>query len=156
MKDMDVYILENQVDRTKGIDALMGWIGGKSQLRAELAARMPEQDVPVSKRKLKYYVEVFGGMAWLLLYRPRWFEYEIYNDFNGDIVNLMTIIKEHPIEFWRNLKMIPNSEKYYNHMINNEGLADVQRAVATYIKYAWSFSSSGESYSARAVSKLGV
>lgn len=53
MRDKDVYIFENQIDRNKGIDALMGWIGGKSQLRGELAKRIPEQCTPVSKRKNK-------------------------------------------------------------------------------------------------------
>lgn len=155
MEDMDVYF-ENQADSTKGIDALMGWIGGKSQLRGELASRIPEQSEPISKRRIKYYVEVFGGMAWMLLYKPRWFQYEIYNDANLELVNLLTIVKEHPREFWRVLREIPNSEFYFKYLTKNDGLTDVQRAVTTFIKYQWSFSSNGRDYAGRPVSKFGT
>lgn len=158
--DKDVVMQGRTPDRTEGktgsTQALMGWIGGKRLLRKTIAEFVPEQDLPMKERKLKTYVEVFGGMAWMLLFKPRWFRNEVYNDANGEIVNLFNVVRCHPEEFCRQFELLPNSQElfdYYNRAVH---LTDVQRAAATYIKYAWSFSSNGKEYAARPGSREGL
>lgn len=42
------------------------------------------------------YVEVFGGGGWVLFHKPRRNDYEVYNDFNGLLVNLYRCVREQP------------------------------------------------------------
>lgn len=143
--------------RTKDkVKALFGWVGGKHLLRDTIAKYVPEQDKPIRERRLKYYVEVFGGMAWMLLYKPRWFETEVYNDFNNELPNLFNVVKCHPHEFYRQIRDMPNSQFMFDYFQRNEPLTDIQKAFATYVKYTHSFSSLGEHYSVRAISRLNI
>lgn len=145
-----------QGDKIGATQALFGWIGGKRLLRETIAARVPEQDKPMKSRSIRYYVEVFGGMAWMLLYKPRWFEIEIYNDLNDDLVNLFNVVKYHPREFYRQIKFLPNSKSQFEYYRDTRQLTDVQRATATYVKYAWSFSSNGESFRYKPASRMEI
>jgi DNA adenine methylase len=126
--------------------AIFGWIGGKRLLREQISRFVPEQDIPFKARKIHYYVEVFGGVAWMLLYKPRWFMYEIYNDANGDLVNLFNVMKYHPHELWREFRLMPDSQEMFDYFKTNRPITDVQRAAACYVKYAHSFSGRGETY----------
>jgi DNA adenine methylase len=126
--------------------AIFGWIGGKRLLREQISRFIPEQDIPFKARTIKYYVEVFGGVAWMLLYKPRWFEYEIYNDANGELVNLFNVLKYHPHELWREFRLMPDSQEMWEHYRDNRPVTDIQRAAACYVKYAHSFSGRGETY----------
>lgn len=137
-------------------DALFGWIGGKKMLRKQIAEYVPEQDLPISKRTINHYVEVFGGMAWMLLYKDRWFKSEVYNDYNGELFNLFNVVKFHPQEFRKQLKLLPESQQLFNYLLQNEPLTDVQKAVKCFVKYALSFSSKGETYAFRVPSKQNV
>lgn len=142
--------------QTKSLNAIFGWIGGKRLLREKIAHFIPEQDIPIKKRKTKYYIEVFGGVAWLLLYKERWFETEIYNDYNGELTNLFSIIKHHPRELIRQLKLLPQSEVLFNYLKDNEVLTDIQRAIKTYFKYAYSFSSNGSNFALQSKSRINL
>lgn len=141
---------------TGATSALFGWIGGKRQLRAELERRVPELGSPARSRRLKFYVEVFGGMAWLLLYRRRWFENEIYNDANGDLVNLFCVVKYHPREFYRQIRFMPDAKRIFEHYRDNGQLTDINRAVGTYVKYAWSFSANGLHFKYRPANRFEI
>lgn len=142
---------------SEAVPALMGWIGGKRLLRSKIAEFVPEQDLPMKQRKIKYYVEVFGGMAWMLLYKPRWFESEIYNDANGDLVNLFNVVKFHPREFERQFRLMPQSQWWYDYFhTQDRSVTDIQRAVAAYVKYAWSYSGKGKDFAIQPKSTLNL
>ncbi|RJR31904.1 MAG: DNA adenine methylase [Candidatus Latescibacterota bacterium] len=137
----------NCTEEIKGSTAaIFGWIGGKRLLRDRIGEFVPEQDKPLKSREIKYFVEVFGGVAWMLLSKPRWFEYEIYNDANGELVNLFNVMKYHPRELWKEFRLMPDSEAMFEHFKTNKPITDVQRAAACYIKYAHSFSARGDTY----------
>ena len=128
------------------LQAPFGWMGGKSRLRATIAPMIPEQDTPIKGRKLQRYVEIFGGAGWLLLYKERWFNSEVYNDINEGLVNLFSVIRYHPDELLKELEMIVHSQKLFNYYKDTLHLTDIHRAVGTLLKYGWSFSSRGTSY----------
>ena len=65
----------------------MSWVGGKKALRDEIVIRL--------NRKCDRYVEVFGGGGWVLFYKPPG-KFEVYNDFNPNLVNLYRCVREHP------------------------------------------------------------
>lgn len=129
------------------LSAPFGWMGGKSKLRSRLAEFIPEQDIPVKKRKIQRYVEVFGGAAWLLLYKNKWFRNEVYNDINDGLVNLFAVIRFHPDELIKEIELVVNSQKLFDYYTaNNFYLTDIQKAAGTLIKYGWSFSGKGGEY----------
>lgn len=63
----------------------IAWIGGKHYLAQRIINAFPAHDV---------YVEVFGGGAHVLARRKLGQAAEIYNDTNGDLVNLFRVIRE--------------------------------------------------------------
>ena len=64
------------------MDSFMGWIGGKRILRKAILKRFPTD-------KVERYIEVFGGAAWVLFAKEKQAgQLEVYNDINGDLVNL--------------------------------------------------------------------
>ena len=68
----------------------MSWIGGKKSLRELIVSLFP----------LYYerYIEVFGGGGWVLFHKPPGNDFEVYNDFNGLLVNLYRCVREKPQE----------------------------------------------------------
>ena len=54
------------------MDAIIGWIGGKRLLRKVIAPFVPKD--------ITGYIEPFGGAAWMLLYKEKWGDLEVYND----------------------------------------------------------------------------
>ena len=62
------------------MNSFMSWVGGKKNLRDEVLARFP----PYYER----YIEVFGGAGWVLFHKPPGADFEVYNDFNGNLSNL--------------------------------------------------------------------
>lgn len=58
------------------------------------------------------YVEVFGGGAYLLLNKPP-SKVEVYNDIDGELVNLFLVVRDHPGEFIRHVASLPYSREVY-------------------------------------------
>lgn len=79
----------------------MSWIGGKKSLRELITTRFP----------LYYerYIEVFGGGGWVLFHKNPGNDFEVYNDFNGLLVNLYRCVRERPQELMDALSYCLNS-----------------------------------------------
>ncbi|MDL2232053.1 DNA adenine methylase [Ruminococcaceae bacterium OttesenSCG-928-L11] len=82
-------------------------VGGKKSQREEIVARFP----------LSYsrYIEVFGGAAWVLFHKPPT-PFEVYNDFDGSLVNLFRHVREHPDELREALRYTLNSREDFKRM----------------------------------------
>jgi DNA adenine methylase len=111
------------------MNSFIPWIGGKSQLRKPILASFPK-DVP------ERYIEPFGGAAWILLSRDRHAPMEVFNDLDGQLINLYRCIRHHCSELQNELRRddltwIPNSRELFfdfKEQINMRGLTDIQRA----------------------------
>ncbi len=123
----------------------MSWVGGKRALRDEIVKRFP----------LSYntYVEVFGGAGWVLFHKNPGKDVEIFNDFNGNLVNLFRCVREkdeqllHELEFMLNPRL---DFEYMRKMIHSHAvLPDVRRAAYYYALIRYSYSSSVTSYGGR-------
>jgi DNA adenine methylase len=79
------------------VNSFTGWIGGKKLLRTEIVKRFPE--------KIGRYIEVCGGAGWVLFYKDRHADMEVYNDVNSNLVNLFRCIKYHCPELQRELSL---------------------------------------------------
>ncbi len=81
----------------------MSWIGGKKALRELIVSSFP----------LYYerYIEVFGGGGWVLFHKPPGNDFEVYNDFNGHLVNLFRCVREKPEELMEALYFVLNSRE---------------------------------------------
>lgn len=79
----------------------MSWIGGKKSLRELIVTLFP----------LYYerYIEVFGGGGWILFHKPPGNDFEVYNDFNGLLVNLYRCVREKPEELIDALRYVLNA-----------------------------------------------
>ena len=51
--------------------------------------------LPMFPAKYERYIEVFGGGGWLL-FKKQPDPFEVYNDFNGDMVNLFRVVRSNP------------------------------------------------------------
>ena len=104
------------------MDSFITWIGGKKLLRKQIVNRFPE--------KMEKYVEVFGGVAWVLFYKDKHAEKEVYNDINSELVNLFRMVKYHPESVERELEYMLNSREMYNEYYTQDirKRTEIQRA----------------------------
>ncbi|QNU66906.1 DNA adenine methylase [Ruminiclostridium herbifermentans] len=123
------------------MNSFIGWIGGKKLLRKEIVSRFPE--------KFDRYIEVFGGAAWVLLYKDKHAEMEIYNDYNSDLVNLYRCIKYHCKELQRELSFMLNSRELFEDFkaqYNTKGMTDIQRAARFFMIIKTSYGCNTRTY----------
>jgi len=71
---------------------------------------------------------------------------EVYNDINGDLVNLLRQAKWHPDELRRELALVPNSREIFRALLDSPGLTEIQRAARFLLINRWSFGGQGGSY----------
>jgi len=72
-------------------DNLIAWMGGKARQANKIISYFPENYEDMT------YVEVFGGGGWVL-YKKKPSKIEVYNDINGDLVNLFKVIRDNKEE----------------------------------------------------------
>lgn len=76
---------------------ILRYHGGKWLLAEWIISRFPPHRV---------YVEAFGGAASVLLQKPRCYA-EIYNEMDGEIVNLFRMVRDRGPEFVKQLELTP-------------------------------------------------
>lgn len=124
------------------MDSFIAWIGGKRLLRRRIISMFPSSGID-------RYVEVFGGAAWVLFGADQHAKAEIYNDINGDLVNLFRCVKYHYRELQRELRLTLNSREMffdYRSQMQAEGLTDIQRAAKFFMIIKLSYGSDRRTY----------
>lgn len=105
------------------LNSFMAWIGGKKALRDEILKRFP----------LYYerYIEVFGGAGWVLFNKPPGRDYEVFNDYNSNLVNLYRCVRDRPNKLKYKLKYVLNSREDFELIarMHKKGMFDKMRAV---------------------------
>lgn len=109
-------------------------IGGKRLLRNKICDMFPNLD------QFNRYIEVFGGGGWVLFSKEKQADLEIYNDADGELVNLMRCIKYHCSELQREIDGFYNSREIFqdvSQQLSCRGFTDIQRAARYFIKCAY-------------------
>lgn len=118
-------------------------IGGKKLLRKQICEHFPASE------EYERYIEVFGGAGWVLFYKDRHAKLEVYNDADGQLVNLMRCIKYHAAELQRELDGYCNAREMFEdagEQLCTRGLTDIQRAARYFLRIKLSFGADGDSY----------
>lgn len=72
----------------------VSWVGNKTPILGVILSLLPLET--------PRFVDVFGGSGSVLLGKPP-DPFEVYNDYDGDLVNLFRVMKDRPLEFIREL-----------------------------------------------------
>ena len=80
------------------------YYGGKSRISGWVVENFPKHTV---------YTEAYGGAASCMLRKERAYA-EIYNDMNGELVNLFRIVRDNGAELVRRIALTPFSRKEMN------------------------------------------
>ena len=115
----------------------MSWIGGKKALRELIVSLFPIY--------YERYIEVFGGGGWVLFHKPPGNDFEVYNDFNGLLVNLYRCVREKPEELMEALRFVLNAREDFDAvraaLARDSPASDVQRAAWFYQLIRYSYAS---------------
>lgn len=118
------------------MESCIGWIGGKRALRKAILERFPTDEVG-------RYIEVFGGAGWVLFGKEKQAnQLEVYNDIDGNLVNLFRCVKYHCGEVQRELDwMLTSREQFFDclEQVDMRGLTDIQRAARFFYTVKISF-----------------
>ncbi len=117
---------------------LLNWVGGKRLLRKTIAPLIPTD--------IKSYVEPFGGGGWILFYKPKWADLEIYNDLDGRLVNLFRIVKYHPEALKEELRYLLGSREMFMQFMNAKLYTDIQKAAQFLFLITRSFGGRGGTF----------
>jgi len=145
------------------MDSFIPWVGGKKLLRKAIYDYFPKPEAVVEGNGNKSksgkiipafdrYIEVFGGAAWLLFYKDRHAPYEVYNDINGELVNLFRCAKAHPDELAREIDLnLISRERFIDYRDQDpQYLTDIQRAARFMYMIKYSFCSKTTTFGANA------
>ena len=120
------------------MNSFIGWIGGKRLLRNEILLRFPKEDIG-------RYIEVCGGAGWVMFAKPKTpKQLEVFNDADGDLINLYRCVKYHCNALQEELDWILSSrEQFYDfaEQLHTRGLTDIQRAARYFYLIKISFGS---------------
>ncbi|MDE7425562.1 MAG: DNA adenine methylase [Lachnospiraceae bacterium] len=128
------------------MNSFISWIGGKKLLRKRILEEFPEQEI------YNRYIEVFGGAGWMLFSSDRHAKMEVYNDVNGNLINLFKCTKYHPEALQKELEYtLMSREQFFDakEQIDTRGLTDIQKAARFYILIKESFGTDLRSFGVR-------
>ena len=126
------------------MNSFMSWVGGKKALRDAVLARFP----PYYER----YIEVFGGAGWVLFHKPPGADMEVFNDFNGNLVNLYRCVRDNPNKLKYKLRYVLNSREDFERLayLHKRGLFrkfhDYDRAAKFFQLIRYSYASGLDSF----------
>jgi DNA adenine methylase len=115
------------------------YFGGKRFLVKKLLQFIPRHQT---------YIEVFGGSAILLLNKPP-SPVEVYNDIEGDLVNLFRVIRDPKKfdEFYKRVSLVLYSREEFNYYKKLQPDDEIERAVRTFVIFRQSVGGMGASWS---------
>lgn len=90
---------------------ILRWHGGKWILAPWIISHFPEH---------RCYVEPFGGAASVLIRKARSYA-EVYNDLDGEVVNLFRVVREHGDELRQRLHLTPFSRDDFEQSYESTG-----------------------------------
>ena len=127
------------------MNSFISWIGGKKLLRKKILEQFPDQD------SFKRYIEVFGGAGWVLFASDKHAAMEVFNDANGELINLYRIVKHHPEALQKELEwLLMSREQFFDELNRNtRGMTDIQRAARFYCLIKESFGTDCKSFGVR-------
>lgn len=111
---------------------LLRYHGGKWRLAPWILQHLPAHRV---------YVEPFGGGASVLLQKPRSYA-EVYNDLDGEIVNLFRVVRERGEELAQACELTPFARAEFKQAYEDDG-SDLERARRTLVRSFMGFGSAG-------------
>ena len=123
------------------MNSFISWIGGKKLLRDDILARLPPEYYK--------YIEVFGGGASVLFTSDKYAPIEVYNDANGQLVNLFRCLKYHREELQKEIRYYLNSREMFQDCrsrLESSGTTDIQRAAMYYVCIKTSFGADTDSF----------
>lgn len=126
------------------MNSILSWVGGKRLLRQKISTLVPED--------IASYIEPFGGAGWVLFFKDRWAHNEVYNDIDGELVNLFRSAKFHVEELQKEFKFLVASRELFAQIRENRGLTELQRAARFLYLIKYSFGALGEHFG---IAKIG-
>ena len=126
------------------MQSFISWIGGKKLLKKKIIEQFPES--------FDRYIEVFGGAGWVLFEKEKHADMEVFNDINGDLINLYRCVKYHPEALQKELEWTMASREQFFDCVagsNNQGMTDIQRAAAFFCRIKLSFGTNLRSFGVR-------
>lgn len=117
------------------------WIGGKSLLAKKIIGMFPDN--------FDRYIEVFGGGGSVLFVKDKHADFEVYNDADGQLVNLFRCIKYHREELQREINSYVNSREIFNDIkqwLDMSFFTDIQRAAMFFVSIKISYGADRRSY----------
>lgn len=111
---------------------LLRYHGGKWRLAPWILAHLPQH---------RTYVEPFGGGASVLLRKPRSYA-EVYNDLDGEVVNLFRVVREDGERLAQACELTPFARSEFEQAYEDGG-SDLERARRTLVRSFMGFGSAG-------------
>lgn len=111
---------------------LLRYHGGKWRLAPWIMQHLPPHRV---------YVEPFGGGASVLLRKPRSYA-EVYNDLDGEVVNVFRVVRERGQELAQACELTPFARAEFEQAYEDGG-SDLERARRTLVRSFMGFGSAG-------------
>jgi DNA adenine methylase len=104
----------------KIVNSPFKWVGGKSRLRKQIVALLPEHTC---------YLELFAGAAWVLFAKPP-SKVEVLNDIDEELVTFFRVVKYKPEEFIQSFEWELVSRAEFERLANldTSTLTDIERA----------------------------
>ena len=130
------------------MNSFISWVGGKKALRDLIVQHFPFC--------YDRYIEVFGGGGWVLFHKQPRNDFEVYNDFNGLLVNLFRCVQSRP-KAKRMKKLLQyslNSRQEFDRIRRilhdpEARMADFRRAAYYYQLIRYSYSSGLDSFASQ-------